>query len=89
MPIYCSCIQHWLPAGHQIGRILAPTLIIHGTDDEVVPISHGYELHGKLQNPVDPLFLESAGHNDIELFVAYKTRLKDFVNELSATQLEF
>jgi hypothetical protein len=38
---------------------------------------------------VDPLFLESAGHNDIELFVAYKTRLKEFINELSSSQIEY
>lgn len=69
----------------KIHTVVAPTLVIHGTEDEIVPITHGYELHSKCENAVEPLFLESAGHNDVGLFPQYMVRLREFVNELSAS----
>ena len=33
------------------GKIDIPTMIIHGTDDEVVPYWHGTELYAKAGNP--------------------------------------
>jgi fermentation-respiration switch protein FrsA (DUF1100 family) len=33
------------------GKIEIPTMIIHGTDDEVVPYWHGTELYAKAGNP--------------------------------------
>jgi pimeloyl-ACP methyl ester carboxylesterase len=33
------------------GKIDIPTMIIHGTDDEVVPYWHGTELYSRASNP--------------------------------------
>lgn len=57
----------------------APTLIIHGTEDEVIDFSAGLQLYERCPRPVDPLWVEGAGHNDIELYAVYLDRLKTFL----------
>ncbi len=56
-------------------------LVIHGTDDEVIDMSHGIAIHDKCQKPVEPLWVEGAGHNDVEIYGQYVERLKRFINE--------
>ncbi|CAH8825514.1 unnamed protein product [Trichobilharzia szidati] len=65
----------------KVSRILSPTLIIHGTDDEIIGIDHGRELYSRLTYPLEPAWIEGAGHNDIELFSEYAARLDRFFNE--------
>lgn len=62
-------------------RILSPTLVIHGTRDEVVHINHGYRICSALAENVllDPLFIDGAGHNDCEMFPQYLLRLSKLV----------
>ena len=43
-----------------------PTLIIHGKEDTVVPFSHGERLFEQAPEPWAALWLEHAGHNDID-----------------------
>ena len=33
-------------------------LVIHGTDDEVIDISHGVAIYERCPRPVEPLFIE-------------------------------
>lgn len=65
----------------KIESITSPTLIIHGTDDEVVGIDHGRRLYSRLKYPLKPLWVEGAGHNDIELFHEYVERLDKFFKQ--------
>ncbi|KAA0196298.1 hypothetical protein FBUS_07292 [Fasciolopsis buskii] len=65
----------------KVARIVSPTLIIHGTDDEIIGIHHGHELYSRLKYPLEPAWIEGAGHNDIELFAEYAIRLDRFFNE--------
>lgn len=68
----------------KVPKIKSPVLVIHGTEDEVVDFSHGLAIHNRCAKPVEPLWVEGAGHNDIELYEQYLDRLKDFINvELS------
>ena len=62
-------------------KINSKLLIIHGTEDEVIDFSHGLEMHAKANCAVEPLWVEGAGHNDIELYSVYLERLKRFVCE--------
>ena len=68
----------------KIKGVHSPTLIIHGLRDDVVHASHGQQLHELSRNPVDPLFLPDADHNDIETFPQYMARLVSFCDELDA-----
>lgn len=47
-----------------IKKIGCPVLIIHGTDDRIIPIWHGRKLFEKANEPKFNLWVENAGHND-------------------------
>ncbi|KAK5617615.1 Alpha/beta hydrolase domain-containing protein 17B [Crenichthys baileyi] len=63
----------------KISKVTSPVLLIHGTEDEVIDFSHGLALYERCQHPVEPLWVEGAGHNDVELYGQYLERLKQFV----------
>jgi len=69
------------PSIDKVSKINSPVLVIHGTEDSVVDFSHGLAIHERCQRPVEPLWVEGAGHNDVELFSQYLDRLKKFVSE--------
>jgi len=64
----------------RIGKIDIPTLIVHGSHDEVVPYAHGAELFAKAATPYKLVTLEGAGHNNIEC---------DYMDEFLAALNEF
>lgn len=47
-----------------IKKIDCPVLIIHGTDDRIIPIWHGRKLFEKANEPKFNLWVKNAGHND-------------------------
>ena len=49
----------------KIHRIACPVLLIHGTKDNLVPISHARDLFSRCQCPFEPLYVDAC-HNDIE-----------------------
>jgi pimeloyl-ACP methyl ester carboxylesterase len=67
------------PSIDKIPKVQCPTLIIHGTDDDVIDFSHGMSLYQQCRTSVDPLWVNGAGHNDVELHAAYLNRLKTFI----------
>ena len=70
----------------KVSKIPSPVLIIHGTEDEVIDFSHGLALFERCPKAVEPLWVEGAGHNDIELYAQYLERLKQFITvELPAS----
>ena len=69
---------------HSIEKIVnvrSKVLVIHGTDDDVIDFRHGLAIHDRAPNTVEPLWVEGAGHNDVELFRPYLDRLRKFINE--------
>jgi fermentation-respiration switch protein FrsA (DUF1100 family) len=50
-----------------IRRVRGPVLVIHGTDDEVIPVSHGRRLYEAAGQPKQALWIEGAHHNDVAL----------------------
>ena len=71
-----------------MSKITSPVLIIHGTEDEVIDFSHGLALYERCPKAVEPLWVEGAGHNDIELYSQYLERLRRFISqELPSQQL--
>ena len=59
---------------------MSPVLVIHGKNDEVIDISHGRAIYERCPRAVDPLWVDGAGHNDVEHFDKYVDRLVRFVN---------
>jgi len=63
----------------KIDQVTRPTLIIHGTKDDIIDFSHGCTMFEKCTCAVDPLFVEGAGHSDIEMYPCYFERLYSFI----------
>ncbi|KAJ3452946.1 alpha/beta-hydrolases superfamily protein [Anaeramoeba flamelloides] len=43
-----------------------PVMILHGTDDVIVPVKHGKKLYELFPNRFDGVWIKHAGHNNIE-----------------------
>ncbi|XP_058987202.1 alpha/beta hydrolase domain-containing protein 17C isoform X2 [Musca domestica] len=68
----------------KVSKVKSPVLVIHGTEDEVIDFSHGIGIYERCPKAVEPLWVEGAGHNDVELHPQYFERLKKFLStELS------
>jgi len=49
----------------RIRRVQAPVLVVHGIQDEVVPVVHGRRLFAAAREPKRAFWVEGAGHNDL------------------------
>lgn len=70
------------PSIDKVGKIQSSVLVIHGTDDEVIDFNHGLQIYDLALKALDPLWVEGAGHNDIEYFPVYIQRLMKLIQEL-------
>ncbi|XP_030271149.1 alpha/beta hydrolase domain-containing protein 17C [Sparus aurata] len=68
------------PSIDKVSKVASPVLVIHGTEDEVIDFSHGLAMYERCPRAVEPLWVEGAGHNDIELYAQYLDRLKQFIS---------
>ncbi|XP_061526551.1 alpha/beta hydrolase domain-containing protein 17C [Phycodurus eques] len=68
------------PSIDKVSKVASPVLVIHGTEDEVIDFSHGLAMYERCPLAVEPLWVEGAGHNDIELYAQYLERLKQFIS---------
>lgn len=67
-----------------IDKINAPTLIIHGVKDDIVPFWMGEKLYEKLHVTKEFYAVEKAGHNDLVMFEKekYFTKIAGFINSI-------
>ena len=54
-----------------IGDVKSPILLIHGSEDKLIPIAHSERLKALARSPVELLVVPGAGHNDIHKFPVY------------------
>ena len=74
-----------------IKKIDCPVLIIHGTDDRIIPIWHGQRLFEKANEPKLNLWVENAGHNDDISQIAgisYWRKIRQLTNSITEKQKE-
>eukprot|EP00271_Cylindrocystis_brebissonii_P002859 TRINITY_DN13629_c0_g1_i1.p1 TRINITY_DN13629_c0_g1~~TRINITY_DN13629_c0_g1_i1.p1 ORF type:complete len:324 (-),score=28.16 TRINITY_DN13629_c0_g1_i1:1203-2174(-) len=73
---------HWFDIYKNIEKIpyvQCPVLVMHGTEDEVVDVSHGKELAELCRAPFEPLWLEGGKHCNLEYYPDFLQRLRRFV----------
>ncbi|MBN1684451.1 MAG: alpha/beta hydrolase [Gammaproteobacteria bacterium] len=65
----------------KIKKIHCPVLVVHGTQDEVIPFWHGKRIYRAANEPKDYLWVDGAGHNDILQVAndAYWGKIKQFI----------
>jgi len=68
------------PNLRNVRRARCPVLVIHGTEDEVIPLSHGRRLFAAAPEPKRALWVEGAHHNDLSIVAGrrYEEALLDF-----------
>ncbi|KAG2378713.1 hypothetical protein C9374_007861 [Naegleria lovaniensis] len=69
---------------YKIPSIKAPVLIVHGTEDSIVPYSHGVELFERAQNKFKIVTVPNANHNDIFNYLhpsEYNQHLMEFIEQ--------
>lgn len=59
----------------------APIMVIHGLEDEVVPVSHAQALLSVVSGEVESLLIEEAGHNNLSEFGVMR-HVADFAERL-------
>ncbi|ESQ35461.1 hypothetical protein EUTSA_v10009744mg [Eutrema salsugineum] len=63
----------------KIQLVDCPVLVIHGTDDNVVDISHGKQLWELCKEKYEPLWLKGGKHCNLEMFPQYLPHLRKFI----------
>lgn len=70
----------------KMSTVCCPVFVLHGTDDYIVPHSHGMEIGRLAPNGVRHWSVEGCGHNDLHSHPDYYRKLKDFVQFVEARQ---
>lgn len=60
-PVKRTWICDAFPIIDKVAKIKNPTLVIHGTHDEIINFSHGLQIYDQLQHPVEPLWIKGVG----------------------------
>jgi fermentation-respiration switch protein FrsA (DUF1100 family) len=63
----------------EVPEITCPTLVIHGSQDDLVPLVQGERIFKTLRDPKALKVFESAGHNDISTFPEYHRSILAFL----------
>lgn len=75
------CINPFANGSKARGIRRAPVLIVHGTDDKIVPVEHAREMVRRVRRTaVTPLWIEGGGHNDLPSYPQFRRRLCDFIH---------
>jgi fermentation-respiration switch protein FrsA (DUF1100 family) len=66
----------------KIDKIKAPLLIIHGSEDEIIPVEMSFRLYAKAAAPKEIYIIPGAHHNDTYLVGGkeYFRRLQEFIH---------
>nr|XP_043629101.1 alpha/beta hydrolase domain-containing protein 17B [Erigeron canadensis] len=67
---------------NKIRKVKCPTLVIHGTEDDVVNWLHGNGLWKMAKDPYEPLWIKGGGHCNLELYPEYIRHLSRFIHEM-------
>ena len=67
----------------KIDKLKVPLLIIHGSDDEIIPVEMGRRLYAAAREPKELYIIPGAHHNDTYVVGGqdYFERLKSFINQ--------
>lgn len=81
----CTLYGDKFPNIDQAPHIRSPTILVHGTADQIVPFNHSERLFEALpqQARAKPLYIEGMGHNNVHSVVRpmFVARLNEFLNE--------
>eukprot|EP00933_Yihiella_yeosuensis_P036483 TRINITY_DN30239_c0_g2_i1.p1 TRINITY_DN30239_c0_g2~~TRINITY_DN30239_c0_g2_i1.p1 ORF type:complete len:269 (+),score=44.33 TRINITY_DN30239_c0_g2_i1:65-871(+) len=65
----------------KIDKVTCPVLVMHGTEDDIVPLENGEAIYEACPNAVEPLWLEGYGHNDLPNEICLR-RVREFMDQM-------
>ncbi len=65
LPLGAVLVRGAFPNAEQVRQLTVPVLVVHGTQDEVIPFAEGRTLHAAAPAGAEFLPIEGAGHNDL------------------------
>jgi len=81
----CTVYGDKFPNIDQAPFIRSPTILVHGTADQIVPFNHSERLFDALPKEAQarPLYIEGMGHNNVHSVVRpmFVSRLNEFLDE--------
>jgi len=81
----CTVYGDKFPNIDQAPHIQSPTILVHGTADQIVPFNHSERLYDALpkESRARPLYIEGMGHNNVHSVVRpmFVARLNEFLDE--------
>jgi len=77
------------PNYREISRVHCPVLIIHGSDDRVIPLWHGRQLFAAANQPKQFVLVGGADHNDLDMVggAGYLKAIEEFAASLPTNVL--
>jgi hypothetical protein len=72
------------PSLRRIGSLRCPVLIMHGDNDELLPVRMGRELFAAAPEPKRLHIYPGAGHNDLILFPGWARTLAEWASSILA-----
>ena len=84
LPIWAVVIDRYDSLA-KIAKVEAPVLVLHGDEDDTVPIKAGKKLFDAVSAPKEFFTVQGAGHNDVYIVGgrSYVTALQAFVERLA------
>lgn len=73
-----ALIRFRFPSDEWIAKVQSPILILHGSDDEIIPVGHAESLAARMPR-ADLVIVDGAGHNDLGLYPEYWSALEAFL----------
>ncbi len=71
-----------IPNGRHIRRVSSPLLLLHGREDDVIPLWHSEELLMRAPEPKKGVWIPDYGHNDLSFAGdPYWESLREFLHE--------
>ncbi|XP_071708453.1 uncharacterized protein [Rutidosis leptorrhynchoides] len=67
---------------NKIRKVKSPTLVIHGTEDDVVDWLHGNRLWKLSKDPYEPLWIKGGAHCNLEAYPDYIRHLYNFIYDM-------
>jgi uncharacterized protein len=80
LPMYPfpSMLRYQFPNNEHLKKVRQPVVLIHGTNDELIPVEQAQRLHAE-NSGSDLLMITKGGHNDLSDFGAFRTKLAELL----------
>ena len=77
-------LKYPLRTDNIIGEVRSPVLLVHGTEDALLPLADSEQLRRLVRSSAELLIVDGAGHNDIHQFPTYLDGLAARLNQVAA-----